>query len=147
MTLKEIYELRKENATDELVNRMGWTGYKASVDEIKRTTVSLTEGFRKAFCPEHAESIAEAMRVKKEELAKSFFWNHVNFSAENKWDSEYGKTFCRILFSGGNKSYTVIYNMSGSGAKYVIFEADKAVPLKKFRKMQELGKFLKEAWV
>lgn len=128
MTLKKIYELRKETVNEDLVEKIGWTEIVLSPEEIMRKTMYLVNAMKRGIGSYHLESSA--------------FWNNVNFEASNRKDSQYGKTFDRMVFSNAKAAYTVISSMTGSGAKFLVFEHGKAIPLAKLKSVDTLGEFL-----
>ncbi|MGN0484797.1 MAG: hypothetical protein ACI4HI_14720 [Lachnospiraceae bacterium] len=130
MVMNQIYEARKNEATEEMIKEIGWKEHKESCEDIFKRTKSLVNVLRK--------------QIVEKALANSYFWNRVTIEASNRADREYGKTFDRIVFSDEEFSYTVICNMSGSGARYLVFETGKAKPLKKCSTIAELGGFLRE---
>ena len=140
MILREIYDLRKENVTDELARKIGWKKWvsspseKAARDEtpakLVHTTLLLLADIRR--------------HIGKNMLEESYLWNQVNFEAVNLRDREYGKTFDRMLFLSARADYTVIGNMTGSGAKYLIFYRGKPTPIRKASNRKALTEFLTE---
>ena len=122
MLLNEIYELREEDAAEELLKKMGWEYHssKIGVKELHKRTISIIKTCREIELEERTEFIGK-----------------INFSAWNRDDREYGKTFDRIVLSDGRKSFTVIHNMSGAGARYRIFKTGYAEPIEKIRSMKE----------
>ena len=132
MLLREIYDLRKENVTEDFARQIGWERWVLAPAEIVRTTLLLTMDIRK--------------QIGKEMLKESYLWNHVDFTASNRRDREYGKTFDRMLFLSSRADYTVISNMTGSGAKYLIFHYNKPTPIKKASNRKALIEFLAESF-
>ena len=139
MILKEIYELRKEKATEELAKKIGWEKWVSLSPEFSgddapaklvHTTLLLLADIRK--------------HIGKDNLEKSYLWNQVDFRAANLRDREYGKTFNRMLFLSARGNYTVISNMTGSGAKHLIFYRNRPTPIRKASNQKALTEVLIE---
>lgn len=143
MILREIYELRKENATEELAKKIGWERWvslpaesaeESSGDDapakLVHTTLLLLADIRR--------------HIGKDTLEESYLWNQVDFRAANLRDREYGKTFDRMLFLSARGNYTVISNMTGSGAKHLIFCCGRPTPIRKASNRKTLTEFLTE---
>lgn len=112
--------ITKEQADYLCKNQFGWLEYKLSPFEI----IEKTEKFARAL---------------KRELKDEYIINHTRVTFQNKPDSEYGRTFDRIVLDCENKfSYTVIYNMKSAGGSYVLYRTGGATPVTKFRNMKQL---------
>lgn len=128
MVLEQIYSKKRETETEELLKEFGWIEHVAESGSVFKKTQSITAIIRR--------------QIVRDALNKSVLWNQVNFQGQNRRDREFGKTFDRIVLSKGLQTITIICNMSGAGARYVVFRNGNAVPVKKIRSMEELGDFL-----
>lgn len=127
MKVKEIYEMRSREVNGELMKAMGWESCKEAVETVHARLISLLK----------------VIRSEEESLAEEFFEN-VSFEGKNERDVEYGRYYERMVFENGRQAYTVIYNMSTAGQKYVIYHTGKATPVQKCRSQKEVARFLLE---
>ena len=129
MVINEIYGLRKASVTVDLLNEMGWKEIIDEPEVLFKRIISMVTDFR--------------YEVKKEEREKDWFLNKISIQGQNRKDRDYGKTFDRLLFSDGRNSFTVICNMHGSGARYLVFQTGNATPIHKCSNRKELASVLR----
>lgn len=118
MTLNELLAIQEADVTEEFLLKAGWSEIAEEPAEIFRRMKSLIRTFREGY-------------ASAEERATDWFLSQVSVRGQNRRDSTYGKSFDRLVFSYEQNAYTVICNMTGAGAKYVIYATGKATPLEK----------------
>lgn len=134
MTLNELFAIQEADGTEEFLLKAGWSEIAEEPAEIFRRMKSLIRTFREGY-------------ASAEGRAADWFLSQVSVREQNRRDSTYGKSFDRLVFSYEQNSYTVICNMTGAGAKYVIYATGKATPLEKCHSRMQMEKFLRSRLV
>jgi len=134
MTLNELFAIHEADVTGELLLKAGWSEIAEEPAEIFRRMKSLIRTFREGY-------------TSAEKREADWFLSQVSVRGWNRRDSTYGKSFDRLIFHYEQNSYTVICNMTGAGAKYVIYATGKATPLEKCHSRMQMEKFLRSRLV
>ena len=134
MTLNELFAIQEADVTGELLLKAGWSEIAEEPAEIFRRMKSLIRTFREGY-------------TSAEKREADWFLSQVSVRGWNRRDSTYGKSFDRLIFHYEQNSYTVICNMTGAGAKYVIYATGKATPLEKCHSRMQMEKFLRSRLV
>lgn len=132
MKLNEIYEAMGNEATKESLMEMGWMEMASEPKKIKAFTNSLLNAIR--------QNIPTNERETNEMFSK------ITFQGQDRRDREYGKTFKRIVLGMGKNEYTLICNLSGAGAKYLVYEKGKNTVLASYSNLKDLGEYLYEVF-
>lgn len=147
--LKKLLEAHKQGALN-LKYEKGDT-----VASVGDTTITLDDAEK--LCrvfgwTEHRVSAFEALD-KTEKFVKSIKSNmkderlleYTKIEFQNKRDTEYGRTFDRIVFDGpGTKRFTIIHGMKSAGGSYVVYELGKALVLTKCRTLKNVVDFIEK---
>lgn len=130
MTLKEIYKLKSEVKTEDLIKRVGWIETTSAPEEIWQGTFSLVDGIRK--------------QIMVRALEESHLWNCVDFRGQNMESIEYEKSFDRIVLTDGRQSFTIIGKMPSASKKYMVYKTGDAAALGGFKGRNQCIEYLVE---
>ena len=116
-------KITEQQAAQLCTNNFGWIEYRLHPFEI----IEKTQKF---------------MRSVKSNLKDPNFWEYGTVQFQNKRDTDYGRTFDRIVIACGNLSYTILYNMKSAGGTYVLYRTGDATPVKKLRNLKQVVQFI-----
>ena len=114
MTLKAIWECRKQEPQREMLESMGWKEFALGEEELFKKTVNFADAVRHA--------------VGADSLAGSRLWNSAEFDGQSfigQGDKNY---YLRLVFSSGGRSFTFIVGQKGAGARFLAFKNHCAKP-------------------
>ena len=117
-------ELLTEAQLERMLTDIGWMEHAVSTDEA----VGITKSYMNAF---------------KKSMTNEDFWNNLELTFQNKKDSEYGRTFDRVVIKYPRKfSYTLIKGMKSAGGAYVLYNTGDATCIKKCRTMKQVIEYI-----
>ena len=119
ITLEQAHKLCQEH--------FGWIEYRLSPFEI-------------------IEKTSKFMRSLKTNLKNQEVWDTAVVEFQNRPDSEYNKTFDRIVITCPRLfQYTIIYNMKNAGGVYVLYMTGQAVPVSKLRNLKQVIEYIQNS--
>ena len=119
-------------------------GVKITIEQAQRLCLQNFGWIEFRLSPfEIIEKTAKFVRAMKTNLKNEDIWEYATVQFQNKRDTEYGRTFDRIVISYGKYfSYTIIYNMKSAGGSYVLYRTGDATPIKKLRNLKQVIQFI-----
>lgn len=113
-----------ETQAEIMCTKLGWSKHKVNAFEALQKTESF-------------------MRCLKSNLKDDLMWERSKVEFQNKADTDYGKTFDRIVIKGlKRKEFTIIHGMKNAGGAYVVYEYGQAIAIFKGRTLKQVVEFI-----
>lgn len=88
------------------------------------------------------DKTAKFIRSMRANLTNKTIISKYNVSFKNRRSTVYGKTYDRIHLASENGGFSIIYNMPGNSAKYVVYDSFTSAPLAKGRNIKQVAEYL-----